>query len=1092
MPAPLHVKSHYSLGYGTASISELARRAAEAGLPGLALTDLENLYGQIQFHHACRHHGLKPLTGVELRPGSVAGGKTAEKGGRLVLLAKDRAGYQSLCEIVSRRRAGRRTSDRRGHDTESESPGQTNPGMLDEDRVLSLDPVQSLGTSAAGLFILTDDAATLARLLEHEALDRSSLRALLVRPAPAAELQGRLIEVARAHGVPIVADSDVVMLEAADHALHLLQLAIARKETVSAVRERGLAEPAERRFRTGAELELLFADCEDALEESLRIAQACELDLREASPVLPRPTLPPGDTTASHLERTCRESLERGRAEGRWVGEDYDERLGRELTTIRELGFSSYFLVVAEIAGFAMQQGIPSAGRGSAVGSLVAHLLGVTHVDPVAHGLLFERWIHPRRRDLPDIDIDLPSGSRDEVIDWVFRRFGRENVAMVGAHGTYRRRSAYREGLKALGMPLREVENYCRRIPAEDLEDLIEPPDWAAEAGAYQPRRQPAVAMPPLPQPYRHAVPLLERLIGMPHYFSVHPGGVVIADTRIAARVPLERGAKGVVAAQYDMHSIRHTGLVKIDLLGNRCLDELRESASLLETGTGSAAAPDLIRSGPWPVPEADPETIATLNRADTIGCWQLESPAMRSLLAQIPIRGVRDCIAALALVRPGAASGQAKRAFIRRANGEEPPDYLHLALEKRLRETHGVLLYEEDIMCVLSVLGGLSLEEADELRSAIEGSQDDREELERLEREFLRRSSENGIDVGTARKAWEKVLEFTAYSFSKAHASSYGLLAYQAAYMRTHFPVEFGCAVLNHHGGMYPLRTLAAAIGRWGVRLRPPGVNRSELPCTLEAEARPGLEGERAIRIGLEKVKRLTRRTLLTLLRSRHAGGPYRDLADLLTRVRMSSREVEALVLSGACDDLAPLSATVYPFAHEAVLEALKQGRSLDSLRASAAAAPVVVAEAERLKLYQSLVRIRNELTFLEMHVSDHPMRVLREEARRYGCITTTEAASRVGSFVRMAAVVAATRRLATKDRGVMQFVTLEDEQGILEAVLFPPVYRSVGSAITSPGPFLVAGTVEEDHGDVHLIVSGLKPFHERSRAYADRPRAG
>jgi DNA polymerase III alpha subunit len=511
-----------------------------------------------------------------------------------------------------------------------------------------------------------------------------------------------------------------------------------------------------------------------------------------------------------------------------------------------------------------------------------------------------------------------------------------------------------------------------------------------------------------------------------------------------------------------------------------------------LDEGNGDARAEALRREGFAAVPEADPGTLSTLDRADTIGCFQLESPATRSLLAQIPIRGVSDCVAALALVRPGAASGDAKQAFVRRAHGEEPPDYPHAALEGWLRETHGILLYEEDILRVLSVLGGISLEEADELRSAIQEDQDRPDELERLERRFLSLAQRQGIESGVARSAWEIVLKFAAYSFSKAHAWSYGLLGYRAAYMKTHFPVEFGCAVLNHHGGMYPPRTLAAAIGRWGVDLLPPSVNRSEPACTVEDPpgGGPGRRASgspvagRAVRIGLGKVKRLSGRSLSRILRSRRQNGAFRDLADVLGRIPLSIGEVEALVLSGACDELPPLSPAAYPFAHEAAMASLRRGLpagAVDVL-AQRLAGPRRKADPRTLETYRSLVRIQNELRFLEMHVSDHPMRVLRREAERHGCLTTREAARCTGEFVRLAAIVAATRRVATKDGSVMRFVTLEDEEGTLEAVIFPGGYRTLGDAITTPGPFLLAGTVEDDHGDVHVVVSEFRPFHQRT----------
>jgi DNA-directed DNA polymerase III PolC len=1047
----LHVKSHYSLGYGTASITQLVERAAQMGLHALALTDLENLYGQVEFHHACRAGGVKPITGVELRPGFRGRARPGQKRGRLVLLARDRAGYASLCRIVTRRRAGLATQDH-------PSP----------------DPVLSLGGDSQGQFVMTDDPDVLRRLVESESLDPACLRFLVVRPSGPDGPSPDGIRFARAHGIPLVADSDVVMLDASDRPLHELQIAIGRNAQLSAIRRTGLAETPVRRLYARSEIEGFFRDIPEALEESERIAEECALDLTHTHAVVPAIDLAAGETASSRLERLCREHLAIGRREGRWIGEAYERRLEEELGTLERLGFSSLFLVVAEVVDQASLRGIPITGRGSAVGSLTAHVLGVSDVDPVAHDLLFERLVHPLRRDLPDVDLDVCSERRDELIDWVFERFGRDRVAMVSTHGTFRASSAHREALKALGMPLREVEAFCRRLPRDDLvtgeEELMSSPGGGR------------LSLPALPERYRHAGPLVAGLIGLPQYLSVHPGGLVIADRSIDSYVPLERAAKGVIVTQYDARSLQQMGLAKIDLLGNRCLTEIRETLAMVGAREDDRARV-LARDGLRAIPEEDPDTLATLNRADTIGCFQFETPAVRAVLAQVPIRNLDDAIAALALVRPGAASGQAKRAFVRRARGEEPPDILHPSLEGRLARTHGILLYEEDLIVVLSMLGGISLAEADELRAAIQNAQDDPATLEALRERFLALTELSGTDSLTAHAAWERVRNFVAYSFSRAHAASYALLGYRAAYLRTHFPAEFGCAVLNSHGGLYPPRTLAAAIARWGVRLRPPSVNRSQLRCTVEdpdATGRP-----LAIRVGLEKVKRVSRRTRARLL----AGRPFRDLLELLERVPTPLRELEALVLAGACDDLPPLSAEAYPFAHEAVLEALRRGVSPGALPAHA---PELhekpSSHPAHVETYRALVRIQNELRFLEMHVSAHPMRVLRPEAARQGCLTTVEAVKRIGSFVRIAGILAAARRLWTRDR-VMQFVTLEDEHGTLEAVLFPTAYRSSGEGLDNPGPFLLTGVVENDHGDVHLRVSRILPFHQREQPYSVSP---
>jgi DNA-directed DNA polymerase III PolC len=880
--------------------------------------------------------------------------------------------------------------------------------------------------------------------------------------------------------VRLVADPDAVVLDEGDRELHLLLAAIRRRETVDRVR-RARGADAARTLPDRAELARLYADVPQALAETRRIAEACELDLRDADPVFPTPDLPAGGTADDALRAVAARGLEEARARGRCGGAAYDDRLEHELGVIARTGFAAYFLLVGEVLGLARERGIRVAGRGSAAGSLVAHLLGLGDVDPVAHGLLFERLLHERRRDLPDVDLDVDSRRRDELIAAVSRRFGAERTAMVSAHGTFGRRSAWREGLKALGMAPRDVDRLARRIPPDD---------------------EPGFANPELPARWRHAGALLGRLVGKPHYFSVHPGGVVIGEGPLADHVPLERAAKGVVATQYDLRSLAHAGLVKIDLLGNHFLAELDETLARSRASRARVPPPAhgdggrtldrceppggrLTPSLPDPIPSNDPAALAAIDRADTVGCFQLESPAVRSLLARLPIRDPDDVTAALALVRPGAAAGEAKESFVRRAHGEEDErGAQHPVVAALLSGTHGLLLYEEDLIRILRATGGLSLAEADELRSAVVEERDDPPRLAALEARFLGAARAHGLDLEAARSAWAAAVRFASYSFSKAHAASYAVLGCQAAWLRTHAPVEFGCAVLNHHGGLYPLRTIAAAVSRWGVTILPPAVNASAAACVV-AE----LDRRRAVRVGLAKVKRVSAPTLRRLLASRGADGAFRDVADLLARVRPSAAEAEALILCGACDELPPLSPGVYPFAHEALVAAIRTGAPAGTSSATPPALqpPREDADPARLALYRALVRIRNELRFLEMHVSHHPMAVLRRDAARHGCLPLADAAARPGASVRVAGLLAAARRVASRS-GPMQFLTLEDETGTLEAVLFPPAWTRDGAAITTPGPFLVEGRVEDDHGAVQLVATALRPFHERGAA--DRPR--
>jgi DNA-directed DNA polymerase III PolC len=1010
----LHTKSEHSPGYGTASADDLLRRAAGYGYPALALTDVENLYGQVKFHHAARLRGIKPITGVELRSGY--GPRTlGEKERRLILLARDHTGYQTLCRVITRRRGG--------IIYEPDAPATAAAPRAGASGSPQDDPIHCLDAEPRGVFFLSDDASVLQELL-RAGVPAADLRFLLVRPGggpPPADIR-------------CVADPDVVMADPADHDLHVLQVAIRRRQKVYSVLD---TEPPQRSLPAPAIVRRLFQNAPEAIVETLRVAEACSLDLRIERPKLPILEPNAGENPNDRLERVCRERFADGRRLGKWTALPYEERLSRELTVLRHLDLGGYFLIVAEITDRARQEGIAVAGRGSAGASLVAHVLGITPIDPIEHGLYFERFVHTHRKDLPDIDLDLPSDRRDGLIDWVFRRFGSERVAMVSAHQTFGQRAAFREGLKALGMVLADVDRFCDRLPAEELE-----PQAAAP-----------LLVDLLPERYREAVPLITRLIGKMQHISVHPGGVVIAEPRIDHYAPLERAPKGVLVTQYDMHSLEKLGLVKIDLLGNRALGAVQETLRWIG-GQGEA-------------PDGDPATLQTLRESRTVGCFQIETPAMRATLRRLPVRGIKDVVAALAIVRPGPASGEAKAAFIRRANGEEPARPPHPRLAERLRETYGMMLYEEDIMAAISALTGWSLERADEMRAALV-SADDAVLPAQLQREFRDASVRNGVTKEEAAAVWTILARFVAYSFNKAHAVGYANLAWQTAYLKTHYPVPFACAVLNSYGGLYPLRTLAADFTRHGVRLLAPHVNFSGRLCQVESGA---------VRVGLSAIKHLTMKNRKNILDRR----PFQDFRDFLEKVPLSYRELEAVVLCGACDGLEPLVPEAYPIAHEELLARLRQERSSRALEDFVTRWPA----GPRVETYRALARIRNELTFLNIHLCDHPMRVLREEAVRAGCVTTSELAARTGQFARIAVVVAATRRLATRDGQLMQFVTFEDEYGLVEAVLFPGTYASLGDPVTNPGPFLVGGRVAEDHGDLHLIVSDLTPFYRRPRPY-------
>ena len=984
MYALLHSKSHYSLGDGCTPVDALVERAGGLGYPALALTDVENLYGQIQFHHAARARGVAPITGIELRGGFGPADPGAHQG-RLLLLARDRRGYESLCRIVTTRRC-----------TGFES---------------SPDPLRCLDAFPSGLFYLSDDPEVLRRLLA-EGVSCDEVRYLVADP-----------ELPMIPGIRAVADPDLTLLDPADRELRRLLAAIRRRRNVSDLDEMTLSGPS---LLSPAEFGRRFAGRPELLEESLALAAACTLDLTQAPPVLPTGDHPDQDSAYEAMAELCRARLPTGdrvRA----------ERLTRELGTFQTLGLAGYFLIIAEVAMQARAQGIRVAPAGAMAGSLVAHLLGLSDLDPVSQGLLFEPFLQPDQTDLPEVGLEVAADRRDELVDWIFRRFGEGRVAMIAQQQVFGRRAAFRDGLKAFGMAPAGIDRFIQGFPGAEL-----------EGSGPLPTRL-------LPERFHALVPLIERLVGLARQCAVHSGGVVIAETRVDCFAPLERTPGGVPVTQYDTASLRRLGLVRLELLDNRALAAHAEARRLV--------------GNPLVMPDGDPATVASLRAGNTIGCFEIEAPAIRGLLRQLPVRGITDLMAVLAIGRPGPGAGDARADYLRRANGETSREPPHPRLAQPLRDSYGTMLFDEDVVTALSALTGWPLGAAEELRRALAGSTAGSPERQALKRRFLVASSLAGVARGDGERVWQLLERFAGDGVSKTRAAVQARMAWEAAWLKTHHPLEFACGVLNSYGGHYPIRAVASDLVRCGVRLLAPHVNSSGIAHRLEAGA---------VRLGLCAVKYLTARHRDWIVKEQ----PWADLRSLVLRIPLTPPELEALILSGACDDLAPLSRSAYPFAHEELLTRWKREpgvRGLDGFVPRSA-------RGRFAETYRTLARIRHELRFLGMHLSAHPIQVLRAEAEREGCLPTSALRGRAGQYVRLAAVVVASRKQTDGAGRTMQSLLLEDEHGLVEAILPPAVLEAGADLVQGGGPLLLSGWLDRDSVSSILTVEAVAPLPLRA----------
>jgi DNA-directed DNA polymerase III PolC len=1057
-PVPLIVRSGYSLGRGTATPDRLLARAASLGLDAIALTDRDNLYGGVAFLKKAAEMGIHPILGAEVSPREGAPLVPGEDGARgigrgpyhapgsLVLLIREPAGYASLCRILTAR------------------------NLAPE-----FDLLARVARHAEGLYVLAREPEMLGPL--REALPRGALFAAAVRPARSIAEEAALRDCARRLDVPVVGTIDVSLSLPEEAATNRVLAAVRENDLVSRLHPEQVA-PSVSALAGPAEIFSLFADDPASLTASRDLALSCRFgasDLPKPGSLFPKLPLPPGETAYDRLYRMTQEGLRRRYTR---VTREITQRLAWELEQIDSMGFTDYFVVVGDLTAAARARGIPTVGRGSGASSLVSYLLGITNVDPLRYQLTFERFLHRLRRDLPDLDIDLCWKKRDDVIHHVYETYGADRVAMISVHNHYQSRGAFREAGKALGLTAEQIDGIARAIPAFSDLPLI-------DAIRATPRgRGIDLADPRI----REACDAAGRLIGLPHTLGIHCGGIVIGPGPLDTWVPLEMATKGIVVTQYEMHAVEDIGLVKIDLLGNRALSTIRETLDVIRATESNGATPDLDA-----IPDPDPATARLLERGETLGCFQIESPGMRNLLKMLRTGDLDGTIAALSLIRPGPAGSGMKERFVRRARGIEEVTYLHPSLESLLASTYGVLLYEEDVICVASAIGGFDRAVGDLLRRAIgkatavsaDPSLGERpltiavgedpwkgSEMRELENRFIACAVRNGVPPDVAREVWGELARFGSYAFCKAHASGYGVLAYQTTWLKAHHAGAFHAALMNNHQGMYPLRVHVEEARRRGVSLAPPCVHRSEEGWTWDGTV---------LRCGLGQVVGLSRRTREAILKQR-ARAPFEEIADFLARTGAAIPEAESLILCGALDDvgLGPRTARLWR------LRCLARNGSVLTRSADGTASLGIAGRDQGIwRDFDLETRVRHELDTLEIAISAHPVTVLRAALDREGRLPSfVDAAdlSERGGRTSILGIVSASRRVVTKRGDSMLFLTLEDPSGLAECTLWPDVYARFGALVRESGLLLARGIVEAQYGAPTLAVDSLESFVPRN----------
>ena len=993
---PLHVHSNYSMLEGTAPIDRLVERAASYGLPALALTDTGGMYGAVPFYQAARAAGIKPIIGVHLD--------------NLVLLARDREGYAQLCRLVTA--------------CNLEEDFDLTTRLRDCDRVFVLaedgDTIRCLHRNGlAPLVVLTHhgDAVSRYRLTHQQDL--------------ASEL-----------GLRCVAVNPVYFLQPEDYRVHRVLSAIRHNATIDTLEDGESATPA-CWFRSPEDMRRLYADWPEALRNAEWVGEECNLELSFGTPLFPEFPLPENETPFSYLWKLAFDGVKhRYRPLNRRV----IERLHYELDIIDRLGFTPYFIIVWDIVNFARDRDIPIMGRGSAANSLVAYALGITRADPFKYDLYFERFLNPSRSDCPDIDLDICWRRRDQVVDYVYERYGADHVAMLATFNTFQARSSVREVAKAMGLSNAEIGDVTRRLPhyhAGDIKTVVQHLPECRDLRIHE-------------EPLRSIVAIAETIDGYPRHISLHPCGLVIAPEPLTRFVPLQRAAKGLVVTQYDMHPVEELGLIKMDLLGHRSLTVIDETVQQIWDNRG-------IRLDIERIPDPDPVTSELLENGRTIGCFQIESPAMRTLLRNTQAGDTDMLVKTLSLVRPGPSGSGMKKRFIARHLGKEPTDYLHPSLERVLGDTYGVMLYQEDILKVANVIAGMDLAEGDLHRRAMTKKRSPRE-MAKLMRTFIQKAVANGVEQNVAEEIWGLIANFAAYSYCKAHASTYGEISYQCSYLKAHFPTEFMACVLSNRGGFYHPAVYVEEARRLGIEVRPPDINKSRFEYTAEGDA---------IRVGFVEVCQLTQETVEALLAER-AKRPFESFADVWTRIGMSRPEAEALIQAGAFDVLGrPRPALFWD------LQLLLQGKHGEEPAEMAHLFDEHGGEdvpVPRLPDVSRKKRTDQEWDASGLVVSTHPLEYYASLFQERALVSSVDLPRYVDRVVMLVGWLIAERRVGLKGRGCMKFCTFEDPRGVFEAVLFPEVYQRYGHLLDSHGPYFVTGKVQDDDNYCSLIVDDLE----------------
>jgi error-prone DNA polymerase len=993
----LHVHSHYSLMRGTASLEALCRRVLEQGMDTVALTDTNGLYGLVFFLQVAREQGVRPIIGAEVVTGQE----------RAVLLVKNQQGYGNLCGLLTRRHC-------------------------QEDFILS----RALKRCGEGLVVLSDSIPLLKSLQ-----GRKDVYVEIVGGRP----NRSLLEFSRRVKIPPVATNGVTFLYPQEHRFHALLRAIDLNTSWSRLPLEETAPPSAW-LQSAGEMASRFPHVPEALENTRIIAGQCRFSTPFAHPVSPGFEGMDGKAIMACLRRKVLAGVHR--RYGRLTPE-IRRRMEYELDIIGRKGFGAVFLLVEDIVGRAPR----TCGRGSAAASLVSYALGITHVDPLRYNLYFERFLNPGRKDPPDIDVDFPWDERDDILDYVFQKYGPERSAMVANHVGFRPRAAVREVAKVYGLPDGEIKRITDR-----LSHLW---SWHGDTVAGVVEQHPIFRGIRLAPPWQEILGWASRLLGIPRHLSVHCGGVVIVPARLDRVVPVENAPKGVRIVQWEKDQTEDAGLLKVDLLGNRSLAVIRDALDAVRNHTGRVIAYEDLN------PLDDPDTRRLIAGGDTLGVFYIESPAMRQLQKKTDRGDFEHLVIHSSIIRP--AANNYINAYVRRLKGE-PYRPVHPILQRVLKETYGIMVYQEDVTKIAVEMAGFSPEEGDGLRKTLSKKRNARR-LSAYRKQFFRGARSRGISARVAEEVWNMILSFGGYSFCKPHSASYALVSFKSAYLRAHYPAEFMAAVISNGGGYYSAFAYLSEARRMGLTVLPPDINRSEKAYT-------GWDKE--IRIGLMQLKGLKEKALERILEERGEGGPYRSVEDFLSRTRLDPSDLQMLVKAGCLDSIAGGRSRAE------ILWQVEAGRQPRSARCQTGL-DLFQEEAVRVPSlgdYTFRTRLLHEVEILGFPISVHPLELYRDAWDNSSVVPARDLENHVGKRVSMVGWWVTNKMVYTRQEEPMAFISFEDTTALYETVFFPDVFRKYCSRFTPVRPYLLRGRVDDDLGAVSLHVEEMAFLGRKSRS--------